>query len=114
MVVPAFAYYAGPEMASRWEVLNGRSLPQLPTADPSAPIFLVTTNTPYRELLPLLPPAFYQIYQLVGEHAWPGLHIYEFQPRTAASPDPLPVSPPSAAAKWGLLLPSPLATCQTP
>ncbi len=116
MVVPAFAYYAGPEIAERWETLNGRSLPQLPESAPAAnaPLYLVTANTPYRDLLPLLPPEFRQTYQLIQEQIWSGVHVYEFWSRTTNSSDPPPMPPSSSAAEWGLLLPSPLYACQTP
>jgi hypothetical protein len=114
MVVPAFAYYAGSELDGRWVTLNGRALPQLPAADPGVPIILVTTNSPYRELLPLLPPAFRQTYQLTGEQSWSGIRIYEFWPHAVSGPDALPWPDPSVTAEWGLLLPSPLAACQAP
>jgi 4-amino-4-deoxy-L-arabinose transferase-like glycosyltransferase len=114
MVVPAFTYYAGPELDGRWVVLDGRALPQLPAADSGVPLILITSNRPYRTLVPLLPPAFRQSYQLAGEQNWPGVHAVTFQPRATPNPDAVPWPAPSAAAEWGLLLPSPLAACQTP
>jgi hypothetical protein len=116
MIGPAFAYYVAPQLADQWQVLNGRSLPQLPETTPldDSPLYLVTANSPYRALLPLLPPAFHQTYQLTAEHNWPGILIYEFQPSLPTNQKPIPFPAPSPAAQWGLLLPSPLATCPQP
>lgn len=116
MIVPAFAYYIDPEFADQWHVLNGRFLPQLPPVTPAAnaPLFIVSTNTPYRALLPLLPLSFHQNYKLTQEHNWPGSRIYEFQPHSAIDPSNIDMPQPSPAAQWGLLLPSPLDTCQFP
>lgn len=118
MVVPAFAYYADPELINQWTVLNGRALPELPDAIPegSAPLYLVTDHSPYRDLFILLPPTFHQRFQMKQDMSWAGVTIYEFQ-KTASNDENIgshPTPTPSIKDEWGLRLPSPLANCQQP
>lgn len=114
MIVPAFAYYIDPQLDEQWDVLYGRSLPQLPDTEPTAPapLFLVTSKSPYRDLFPLLPSTFHENYQLMEEYSSTGVDIYEFQQRTDGPIDIKSSPLPPFAAEWGLLLNSPLDTCR--
>ncbi len=118
MVVPVFSYYAEPEMAGRWAPLDGRLPPQLPALQPAndvsssdAPLFLVTSSSPYRSLTALLPQTFAQDYVLQEKMMWPGVMAYQFSADEEGGAW-WEGERPSYPAEWGLLLPSPLDSCR--
>ena len=117
LAAPAFAYYAQPPSAAApmpaWASLRGRDLPALPALQPApgAALWIISAQSRYRNLVALLPPAFGQDYELLAAQVAPGVGQYRYQRRR----QPLTLAPetsaPTGAAQWGLLLPSPLATC---
>jgi hypothetical protein len=116
--VPAFDYYLGHSPTAKaqvlWTPLFGRSLPQLPklTPQPNHTLWIVTAETPHRHLIALLPTDFYRHYQLLEEHHEVGIGLYRYRRYVNPAPRQLEVTTPNRLDEWGLLLPSPLDTCQ--
>lgn len=109
LVVPAFTFYAAGIPPTSWQPLNGRDLPPLEPA-PDNTLILITGNNPYRHLTATLPAAFYQNYAEISRQILTGIQIITYRRRLEPDPTASPPTP-SAIEKWGLLLPSPLATC---
>ena len=115
--VPAFDYYwrrAAPGNAALpWVPLFGRALPQTPdlTPAPNGTLWLITAESPYRQLVAFLPGDFRAGYELVAEQHELGIGIYRYRRRAQPSADSTSPPPPTPAAEWGLLLLSPLDTC---
>jgi hypothetical protein len=126
LAVPVFDYYLNHNLTAtssiRWAPLIGRDLPQLPDLTPEIDetFWIVTAESPYHNLIALLPPHFHHHYRLLELYHEPGIGLYRYQQQTVPSRDAveIPAQLPetqldSNIARWGLLLPSPLDTCQT-
>ena len=118
LAAPAMDYYARrlaiPPDSVRWTPLVATALPRLPETAPAPGemLWLLTPETEYRRLAALLPPAFFAEYQPLSSDRQDGIGVYRFQRRLAPLTSPPPRPQPSRQDLWGLLFPSPLATCQ--
>jgi hypothetical protein len=119
LVVPVFDYYLRQGEAEadqvQWTPLIGRDLPQLPDVAPQVgdTLWIVTAESVYRHMNALLPAEFYRHYQLLEERHQPGIGLYQYQRRAEPlSGQAEPPRPDQRQNAWGLLLPSPLDTCQ--
>lgn len=118
LAVPAFDYYnrrgAVRGQAIIWAPLVGVNLPALPgvTPPPEGDLWLVLSESPYRDLRVLLPAEFHQQYQLVEERHYPGIGLWRYRRlvEALAALPALPAPPPEAV--WGVQSPSPLAVCR--
>lgn len=126
LAAPVFDYYLNNSSSRtnsiRWAPLIGRELPQLPTLTPETDetLWLVTAESPYHNLIALLPPLFHHQYRLLAHYHEPGIGLYQYQrqPLPAGDSAETPAQLAEAQsdnpiAQWGLLLPSPLDNCQT-
>ncbi len=115
LAAPAWAYYTRRAAADvpAWTPLRGRDLPALPSMQPAPgdALWIISAQSRYRNLVALLPPAFAQEYELQSARTTPGIGVHHFQRRLQPLPAPPETPIPPRAAQWGLLLPSPLATC---
>ena len=117
LAAPAFAYYAQSSSAAApmlaWTPLRGRDLPALPSMQPAPgdALWIISAQSRYRNLVALLPPAFGQDYELQAAQVALGIGEYRYQRRRQPLTVPPPTPAPDPASQWGLLLPSPLATC---
>lgn len=112
LAVPAFSYYVRQNQPVvdpvEWTPLLGGQLPPL-TPQSGQPLWLVSIQSPYRNITALLPPNFYRQYRLVQARHLPGIGLYQYQRQgdmSAKSDFKTPIH------KWGLFLPSPLDTCR--
>lgn len=118
LAVPAFDYYLDHSEAEvsqiQWAPLFGRGLPQLPdpTPQPGDALWIVTSESIYRHLIALLPEDFYRHYQLLEERYEVGIGLYRYQRRVEPLPSQPELPAPDRVDAWGLLLHSPLDTCQ--
>ena len=96
-----------------WTPLRGRDLPALPSMQPAPgdALWIISAQSRYRNLVALLPPAFGQDYELQAAQVALGIGEYRYQRRRQPLTVPPPTPAPDPASQWGLLLPSPLATC---
>jgi hypothetical protein len=120
LVWPAVVYYMRrlgwsepPAAVQPW---IGSRFPELPTMTPppGGELWLLTMENPYRHLVKLLPASFAADYALIAAYHRDGIGFARWQRRPAPldPPPPRPAPPPEAG--WGLLLPSPLASCPSP
>jgi hypothetical protein len=72
----------------------------------------VTSESIYRHLIALLPEDFYRHYQLLEERYEVGIGLYRYQRRVEPLPSQPELPAPDRVDAWGLLLHSPLDTCQ--
>lgn len=118
LAVPAFDYYSrhttGQQQHITWTPLVGADLPALPGATPApdGTLWLVLSESPYRNLRVLLSEAFQQQYQLVDGRHYPGIGLYRYRRLAEPLAAPPALTDPAQEAWWGLQLPSPLATCR--
>ena len=118
MAVPAFDYYwrrATPPTSttSRWAQLNGRDLPTTPDLQPPVDrdLWLIVTESAYRNLIAFLPIDFLRNYELIGERHERGIGVYVYRRRPFPDLTVPPPPPPASADEWGLRLLSPLDHC---
>ena len=115
LAAPAWAYYTRRATADvpAWTPLRGRDLPALPSMQPAPgdALWIISAQSRYRNLVALLPLAFGQDYELQAAQVALGIGEYRYQRRGQPLTVPPETPPPPRAAQWGLLLPSPLATC---
>ena len=115
LAAPAWAYYTRRAAADvpAWTPLRGRDLPALPSMQPAPgdALWIISAQSRYRNLVALLPLAFGQDYELQAAQVALGIGEYRYQRRGQPLTVPPETPPPPRAAQWGLLLPSPLATC---
>jgi hypothetical protein len=116
--VPVFDYYWRSNLVTgegiAWTPFFGRSLPQLPALppQPGGTLWLVTTENVYRHLIALLPTDFHRHYQLLEQRHQVGIGLYRYRRYTKPVPSRPEAATPNRLDEWGLLLPSPLDTCQ--
>ena len=118
---PAFDYYArqateAGETAPVWAPLYGRAFPTLPTLEPpkGGSLWVLTADSPYRDLHALLPAAFRREYALVETAQEAGISVRRFIRRLEPVTGTLNLPEPGAVTWWGLMLPSPLDRCGYP
>jgi hypothetical protein len=123
LATPVFDYYLNyritPTNPIRWAPLVGRNLPHLPGLTPgiNETLWVVTAESPYRNLIDLLPANFHRQYRLLKAYHEPGIGLYRYQRQSLSTHDQiwstrLEAQSDNDPARWGLLLPSPLDTCQ--
>jgi hypothetical protein len=118
LAVPAVDYYlrvAGADgQQIRWTPLFGGRLPELPELrpEPGESLWIVTAESDYRQLVNLLPAAFYARYQLLETRPNVGIGLYLFQQRAQLGRVWTRNLTSDRRPSWGLELPSPLDTCQ--
>jgi hypothetical protein len=72
----------------------------------------VTVESAYRHLVVLLPENFYRHYQLLEERYEAGIGLHRYRRQASFTSSRSHWTEPDRLAEWGLLLPSPLDTCQ--
>ncbi len=117
LAVPVFDYYARRAASSHlpidWTPLIGSDLPRIPGDQPPAntTLAIVTSENQYRHLTNYLPVDFYANYELLTQQREPGIGVNIYRRRELPdSTAAIPTHSPTDA--WGLLIPSPLSTCQ--
>lgn len=114
LAAPVLDYYSRRQaIPLNWTAWFGRRLPALPAQEPpiAGDLFLVTAESPYRDLHALLPPDFWRANQLVTEQHETGIGLYHYRRVADAQVPPPALRPVSPYASWGLQLLSPLDQC---
>ncbi|MCX7852523.1 MAG: hypothetical protein N2383_07025 [Caldilineales bacterium] len=117
LVWPAVVYYTRrmgwTEPPAGVQLWIGARLPEWPavTPPPGGELWMLTMENPYRNLVSLLPASFAAEYALIAAQHRDGIGFWRWQRRVEPlhPPPSRPTPPPEAG--WGLLLPSPLASC---
>jgi hypothetical protein len=125
LAAPVFDYYLSHNLRQartiRWTPLIRRHLPQLPdlTSNIGETLWVVTVDSPYYNLIGLLPLEFHHHYRLLKIYYEPGIALYHYarQIESSHSQEKMLTSLSETRSTdqitpWQLLLPSPLDTCQ--